>query len=63
MPKLRFDVVTIFPEMVSNAAHYGVTGRALEREIVALGTWNPRDYTLDKHKTVDDRHMVVAPVW
>ncbi len=55
MPKLRFDVVTIFPEMVSNAAHYGVTGRALEREIVALGTWNPRDYTLDKHKTVDDR--------
>lgn len=55
MPKLRFDVVTIFPEMVSNAAHYGVTGRALEREIVALGTWNPRDYTLDKHKTIDDR--------
>lgn len=51
----RFDVVTLFPEMVTAAAGYGVTGRAIERNIVSLSVWNPRDYTHDKHKTVDDR--------
>ncbi len=52
---MRFDVVTLFPEMITAAASYGVTGRAIEREIVSLSVWNPRDYTHDKHKTVDDR--------
>ncbi|MBT9097276.1 tRNA (guanosine(37)-N1)-methyltransferase TrmD [Methylovulum psychrotolerans] len=51
----RFDVVTLFPEMVTAAAAYGVTGRAIERNIVSLSVWNPRDYTQDRHKTVDDR--------
>jgi tRNA (guanine37-N1)-methyltransferase len=51
---MRFDVVTLFPEMVMEAASYGVTGRAVERNIVNLAVWNPRDYTNDKHKTVDD---------
>jgi len=52
---MRFDVVTLFPEMVTTAASYGVTGRAIERNIVSLSVWNPRDYTHDKHRTVDDR--------
>ena len=52
---MRFDVVTLFPEMITNAASYGVTGRAIERQIVSLSVWNPRDYTHDKHRTVDDR--------
>jgi len=52
---MRFDVVTLFPEMVTAAAGYGVTGRAIERKIVSLSVWNPRDYTHDRHKTVDDR--------
>lgn len=52
---MHFHVVSIFPEMVSVAASYGVTGRALERGLVSLSVWNPRDYTQDKHKTVDDR--------
>ena len=55
MTAIRFDVVTLFPEMITTAASYGVTGRAIEREIVSLSTWNPRDFTQDKHKTVDDR--------
>lgn len=55
MALIRFDVVTLFPDMVTAAASYGVTGRALERNIAALAVWNPRDYTHDKHKTVDDR--------
>jgi len=52
---MRFDVVSLFPEMVVAAAGCGVTGRAIERNIVSLSVWNPRDYTLDRHRTVDDR--------
>ncbi len=52
---MRFDVITLFPEMVSQAALIGVTGKAIENTIVSLNVWNPRDYTHDKHKTVDDR--------
>ncbi len=55
MALMRFDVVTLFPEMVTTSASYGVTGRALQRNIVTLAVWNPRDYTHDKHRTVDDR--------
>jgi tRNA (guanine37-N1)-methyltransferase len=52
---MRFDVLALFPEMVVSAASYGITGRAQERGIVTLSAWNPRDYTIDKHRTVDDR--------
>lgn len=52
---MRFDVITLFPEMVLQAAQIGVTGKAIENAIVSLNVWNPRDYTHDKHKTVDDR--------
>lgn len=52
---MRFDVITLFPEMVEAAARCGVTGRALERGRVCLRTWNPRDFTTDRHRTVDDR--------
>ena len=52
---MRFDVVTLFPEMVAHAAAFGVTGRALERGLWQLSTWNPRDFTQDNHRTVDDR--------
>jgi tRNA (guanine37-N1)-methyltransferase len=52
---MRFDVITLFPEMVKSAANIGVTGKAIENAIVSLNVWNPRDYTHDKHKTVDDR--------
>lgn len=55
MTSMRFDVLTLFPEMIVSAAGYGITGRAQEREIVTLSAWNPRDYTTDKHRTVDDR--------
>jgi len=52
---MRFDVVTVFPEMVLDCAMNGVTGRAIKQGLVDLAVWNPRDYTLDRHKTVDDR--------
>ncbi|MEE9413487.1 MAG: tRNA (guanosine(37)-N1)-methyltransferase TrmD [Methylococcales bacterium] len=52
---MRFDVISLFSEMVRDAAHVGVTGRACERGIVELVTWNPRDFTTDVHRTVDDQ--------
>lgn len=51
---MRFDVVTLFPEMFQ-AAMLGVTGKALEGEQASLHLWNPRDFTEDNHRTVDDR--------
>ena len=52
---MRIDVVTLFPAMVEHAATFGVTGRARERGLWQLGTWNPRDFATDNHRTVDDR--------
>ncbi|MCP3671272.1 MAG: tRNA (guanosine(37)-N1)-methyltransferase TrmD [Gammaproteobacteria bacterium] len=52
---MRFDVVTLFPEMIQAMVGNGVTGRAFDRGLAQLATWNPRDYTSDLHRTVDDR--------
>lgn len=52
---MRFDVVTLMPEMFQAMVGEGVTGRAVDRGQVTLGLWNPRDYTRDIHRTVDDR--------
>jgi len=52
---VRIDVVTLFPEMVTQASAYGVTGRARERGLWQLGVWNPRDFATDAYRTIDDR--------
>jgi tRNA (guanine37-N1)-methyltransferase len=52
---IRFDVVTLFPEMFSALARSGITGRALDAGRWQLATWNPRDFTTDNYRTVDDR--------
>ena len=52
---MRFDVISLFPEFVTAVARYGVTGRAVEQQRVQLQCWNPRDFTHDRHQTVDDR--------
>lgn len=48
-------VVTLFPEMFRAVTDFGVTGRAVNKGLLELQTWNPRDFTHDKHNTVDDR--------
>ncbi|GIU16091.1 tRNA (guanine-N(1)-)-methyltransferase [Shewanella sp. c952] len=48
-------VVTLFPEMFRAVTDFGVTGRAVSKGLLEMQTWNPRDFTHDKHKTVDDR--------
>lgn len=50
-----FGVVTLFPEMFEAVKSFGVTGRAVRNGSIELQCWNPRDFTLDKHRTVDDR--------
>ena len=52
---IRFDVVTLFPEMFSAVTHSGISGRALETGLWSIGLWNPRDFTKDNYRTVDDR--------
>jgi tRNA (guanine37-N1)-methyltransferase len=52
---IRFDAVTLFPEMFAAVTASGITARALERGLWRLKTWNPRDFTRDSYRTVDDR--------
>lgn len=52
---LRFDLVTLFPEMFSALTESGVTRRALERGLWQIECWNPRRWAQDVHRTVDDR--------
>ena len=52
---MRFDVITLFPEMFGALTQYGVTRRAAEQGKFVLQMWNPRDFTRDNHRTVDDR--------
>lgn len=51
---MQIGIVTLFPEMFQ-ALNCGITGRAIENQLVKLNFWNPRDYTQDIHHTVDDR--------
>ena len=52
---MRFDVITLFPDMFTAIRDLGVTGRAHKQETWSLDLWNPRDFTHDAHRTVDDR--------
>ena len=52
---MRFDIVTLFPEMFDAIMQYGVTRRAAEQDRFQLQTWNPRDFTTDNYRTIDDR--------
>lgn len=55
MMAFKFDVITLFPEMFDAITKYGITSRALQQKIYDVQFWNPRDFTTDNHKTVDDR--------
>jgi tRNA (guanine37-N1)-methyltransferase len=52
---MQFDVVSLFPEMFAALTQSGVTRRAYEQQRWGLSLWNPRDFTSDNHRTVDDR--------
>src|SRR5512134_2288875 len=52
---MRFDVITLFPAMFAAITEHGITRRAYEQGLWSLATWNPRDFVVDVHRTVDDR--------
>jgi tRNA (guanine37-N1)-methyltransferase len=52
---MQFDVVTLFPEMFAALTQSGITRRAFEQKRCEMALWNPRDFTSDNHRTVDDR--------
>jgi tRNA (guanine37-N1)-methyltransferase len=52
---IRFDAVTLFPEMFAAVTESGITRRAKEAGLWRLATWNPRDFTTDNYRTIDDR--------
>ena len=52
---IRFDCVTLFPDAFAAVSEFGVTRRAREEGLWSLALWNPRDFTTDNYRTVDDR--------
>ena len=52
---MRFDVISLFPDMFDAITKFGITSRAIERKIYSVNVINPREFTQDNHKTVDDR--------
>jgi len=58
---MRFDVISLFPELIQAVIGCGVTGRAAEQGLLQLVCWNPRDFTRDRHRSVDDRSYGGGP--
>lgn len=52
---MQFGIISIFPEMFQALTEQGVTGRAVSKGLISFDCWNPRDFTTDRHQTVDDR--------
>ena len=58
---MRIDIVSLFPEFVSQVAAHGVVGRAQERGLLSIHGWNPRDYAQGSYRRVDDRPFGGGP--
>ena len=58
---MRIDVISLFPEFITQCAGFGVVGRAQERGLLALQGWNPRDYAEGGYRRVDDRPFGGGP--
>jgi len=52
---MQFDVITLFPEMFRALTDWGITSRAAKQQRYGLRAWNPRDFTVDNYRTIDDR--------
>ena len=52
---MRIDVITLFPDFIETSVAIGVVGRARERGLLTIATWNPRDFASDKYRSADDR--------
>ncbi|TVQ95655.1 MAG: tRNA (guanosine(37)-N1)-methyltransferase TrmD [Desulfovibrionales bacterium] len=52
---MQFNIVTLFPEFFASVLHCGLLGKALEQGLITIRLVNPRDFSQDRHRTVDDR--------
>ncbi len=52
---MRFDVISLFPEFIQQCVSFGVVGRAVQRQLLQVETWNPRDFAFDNYRTIDHR--------
>jgi tRNA (guanine37-N1)-methyltransferase len=58
---MRFDVITIFPELIHGYLREGVLGRAQARGLIQIHAWNPRDFSDNAYRRVDDRPFGGGP--
>jgi tRNA (guanine37-N1)-methyltransferase len=58
---MRIDVITLFPDLIAQCASVGVVGRAQERGLLTVKSWNPRDFTTDPYRRVDERPFGGGP--
>lgn len=58
---MRIDILTLFPDFIHQAVAFGVLGRACERGLLQVETWNPRDYAQGGYRRVDDRPFGGGP--
>ena len=58
---MRIDILTLFPDFIRQAVAFGVLGRACERGLLQVETWNPRDYAQGGYRRVDDRPFGGGP--
>lgn len=58
---MRIDVISLFPDFIAQCAAFGVTGRAVERGLISLHGWNPRDHAQGNYRRVDDRPFGGGP--
>jgi tRNA (guanine37-N1)-methyltransferase len=56
-----YHVVTLFPEMFAALTDYGVSGRAVKKQRCSVRFWDPRNFTQDNYRTVDDRPFGGGP--
>jgi len=61
LPQMWFGIISLFPEMLAAVRDYGMTGRAVAQGLVAIETWNPRDFTTDNYRRVDERPFGGGP--
>lgn len=58
---MRIDIISLFPDFVASCAGFGVVGRAVERGVLSIHGWNPRDYAQGNYRRVDDRPFGGGP--
>ena len=51
---MRYDIITLFPEIINSYCMQSITKRGIEKGVISVNTYNPRDFSKDKHKKVDD---------